>query len=58
MINYEPISTASDMWSVGVVTYVLLTGLSPFLGDSNLETYTNITNLNYTFDEAEFEAVR
>ena len=24
--------------SVGVVTYVLLTGLSPFLGDSNMET--------------------
>ena len=24
--------------SVGVVTYVLLTGLSPFLGDSNIET--------------------
>ena len=46
------------MWSVGVITYVLLTGLSPFLGDTNMETYTNITNLNYTFDETEFEAVR
>jgi len=38
VVNYSPISTGSDMWSVGVVTYVLLTGLSPFLGDSNMET--------------------
>ena len=26
VINFEPIGTESDMWSVGVVTYVLLSG--------------------------------
>ena len=26
VINYEPISLGSDMWSVGVITYVLLSG--------------------------------
>lgn len=35
VINYEPISTKTDMWSMGVLTYVLLSGLSPFLGDDN-----------------------
>jgi len=57
VVNYEPISTLSDMWSVGVVTYVLLSGLSPFLGDSNMQTFTNITTLNFTFEEDEFDPV-
>ena len=35
VVNYEPISLTTDMWSVGVLTYVLLSGLSPFLGDDN-----------------------
>ena len=26
VVNYEPISLGSDMWSVGVITYVLLSG--------------------------------
>lgn len=35
VISYEPISLNTDMWSVGVLTYVLLTGLSPFGGKDN-----------------------
>ena len=35
VINYQPISVRTDMWSVGVLTYVLLSGLSPFLGENN-----------------------
>ena len=44
----------TDMWSVGVMTYVLLSGLSPFLGDNNQETFDNITNNHYVFEEEEF----
>ena len=35
VVNYETISLKTDMWSVGVLTYVLLSGLSPFLGENN-----------------------
>ena len=31
------------MWSVGVIVYILLTGLSPFLGESDHETIANVT---------------
>lgn len=33
IVNYEPIGFASDMWSIGVMAFVILTGLSPFLGN-------------------------
>ena len=39
VVNYEPITLRTDMWSVGVLAYVLLSGLSPFLGDNNQVTY-------------------
>lgn len=57
VISYEPVSASSDMWSVGVVCYVLLSGLSPFMGDSDVETFSNITGLSYDFDDEAFEHI-
>ncbi|XP_029514231.1 death-associated protein kinase 2-like [Oncorhynchus nerka] len=54
VINYEPLSTAVDMWSIGVITYILLSGMSPFQGDKDEETLRNIIALNYKFDDHHF----
>lgn len=45
------------MWSVGVVCYVLLSGLSPFMGDSDVETFANITGIAYDFDDEAFDPI-
>uniref|UniRef100_A0AC35G481 Protein kinase domain-containing protein n=1 Tax=Panagrolaimus sp. PS1159 TaxID=55785 RepID=A0AC35G481_9BILA len=54
VVNYEPLSPATDMWAVGVVTYILLSGGSPFLGRTRDETFCNITSVNYHFSQTYF----
>lgn len=49
VVNYEPLSPGTDMWALGVVTYILLSGGSPFLGRNREETFCNITAVNYHF---------
>lgn len=39
-----------DCWSAGVVTFVLLTGLPPFNGNSKEEVYNSIMNIEPDFD--------
>uniref|UniRef100_A0A7E4ZXS2 ANK_REP_REGION domain-containing protein n=1 Tax=Panagrellus redivivus TaxID=6233 RepID=A0A7E4ZXS2_PANRE len=54
VVNYEPLSPATDMWALGVVTYILLSGVSPFLGRNRDETFCNITSVNYHFSPTYF----
>ncbi|XP_075903367.1 death-associated protein kinase 1 isoform X2 [Nelusetta ayraudi] len=54
VVNYEPLGLEADMWSVGVITYILLSGASPFLGDNKQETLANVSAVDYSFDEEFF----
>ncbi|XP_078113150.1 death-associated protein kinase 3 isoform X2 [Sander vitreus] len=54
IVNYEQLGLEADMWSIGVITYILLSGASPFLGDTKQETLGNISGVNYEFDEELF----
>ncbi|XP_043101185.1 myosin light chain kinase 3 isoform X2 [Puntigrus tetrazona] len=57
VVNYDFVSFPTDMWSVGVITYMLLSGLSPFMGDNDTETMNNILHANWDFDAEAFENV-
>uniref|UniRef100_UPI00398E7F6D myosin light chain kinase, smooth muscle-like n=1 Tax=Pristiophorus japonicus TaxID=55135 RepID=UPI00398E7F6D len=54
VINYDPIGFTTDTWSIGVICYILLSGLSPFQGDNDTETLSNITAVSWEFDEEAF----
>uniref|UniRef100_A0A8C5NPE7 non-specific serine/threonine protein kinase n=1 Tax=Junco hyemalis TaxID=40217 RepID=A0A8C5NPE7_JUNHY len=53
----NPVSLTSDVWSIGVLTYVLLSGVSPFLDESVEETCLNICRLDFSFPDDYFKGV-
>ncbi|XP_069765968.1 myosin light chain kinase 3 isoform X4 [Narcine bancroftii] len=57
VVNYDFVSFPTDMWSLGVIAYMLLSGLSPFLGEDDNETLNNILACKWDLDDAEFENV-
>ncbi|XP_061872734.1 myosin light chain kinase, smooth muscle isoform X1 [Colius striatus] len=57
VVAFEPVSFSTDMWSVGVICYILLSGESPFQGDNDMETMSNITAAQWDFEEETFSEV-
>ncbi|XP_068917949.1 obscurin isoform X4 [Tenebrio molitor] len=50
-VNGEGTGLGQDMWSVGIITYILLSGRSPFRGNDDRETLKNVQAGKWTFDE-------
>ncbi|KAL1110551.1 hypothetical protein AAG570_008079, partial [Ranatra chinensis] len=50
-IKGDGVDTSSDMWSLGVITYLLLTGVSLFRGNNDMETLTKVREGFWEFDE-------
>jgi len=57
VVRYDFISTGSDMWALGVICYILLSGFSPFMGDNDQETYNNISSCTYDYECEEFDVI-
>jgi calcium/calmodulin-dependent protein kinase I len=43
IVNHQKYDSKVDIWSAGIVTYVMLTGKPPFFGSSKAEVYKAIT---------------
>ena len=50
VISKEDITPQADVWSIGVIAYILLSGISPFRGANEVETKSNIQFARYRFE--------
>jgi len=57
IVEREAVGFYTDMWAVGVLSYVLLSGLSPFAGASDIDTLKNVKACDWSFDEEAFKNV-
>ncbi|KAM3173269.1 hypothetical protein ACTXT7_012839 [Hymenolepis weldensis] len=55
--DHNPVGFYTDMWSVGVLAYVLLSGISPFAGADTMETLRNVSRASYDFNDDSFRNV-
>ncbi|KAG5678438.1 hypothetical protein PVAND_008111 [Polypedilum vanderplanki] len=49
VVNGEGVGLGQDMWSIGIITYILLSGHSPFLGANDRETLYNVKKGQWQF---------
>merc|ERR1712157_182106 len=52
MLNFDPVLPASDMWSVAIITYLLLSGVSPFFYEDEAEVLKSVQGVKYAFCDA------
>jgi len=52
-----PHDHAADMWSVGVICYVLLVGYPPFAGDNQAELFRQIRTGEYDFPKDDWDHI-
>eukprot|EP00026_Physarum_polycephalum_P012813 Phypoly_transcript_13147.p1 GENE.Phypoly_transcript_13147~~Phypoly_transcript_13147.p1 ORF type:complete len:350 (+),score=62.81 Phypoly_transcript_13147:63-1052(+) len=57
VLECKPYDMAVDIWSVGVITYILLCGYTPFYANTHQELFQKITNLEYDFPSPEWDEI-
>ncbi|CAN4108539.1 unnamed protein product [Withania somnifera] len=50
-LSRDKITTKTDIWSLGVIVYILLSGYPPFFAPSNRQKQQMILNGQFSFDE-------
>lgn len=57
MVMGQPLNKYTDCWCYGLIMYVFLSGVSPFLDDSIEETTANILKCDFSFPDEYFHNI-
>jgi calcium/calmodulin-dependent protein kinase I len=57
IIRGEPYSGEVDIWSIGVITYIMLAGFPPFDGESDVDVFASILAIRYSFSSPEWDNI-
>ncbi|KAK3768034.1 hypothetical protein RRG08_045854, partial [Elysia crispata] len=57
LLKGERYGTAVDMWAIGIITYILLSGFEPFTCDSPSQLFKKILKGQYDFTSPEWEKI-
>lgn len=57
VLSGEPYDLSVDIWSIGVITYVILVGFPPFWGEDQKALFEAVLNARYDFNEPEWNDV-
>lgn len=53
MLNFDSVTPTSDIWGVGVLTYILLTGISPFFHEEEAKVLQAVVKVEYDDPETD-----
>ncbi|TNV87973.1 hypothetical protein FGO68_gene7890 [Halteria grandinella] len=57
IVNKKPYEYKTDVWSMGIALYTLLTGKLPFLGENVDKTIENIKKREINFDQSSWKSI-
>lgn len=52
MLEFDPVLPSSDMWSVAVITYIMLSGVSPYFYEDEAKVLECVAKVKYEFCDA------
>ena len=57
ILNKQEYDYKCDIWSLGVIIFILLSGDPPFQGENNFETFNRIKKGHFSFDGKEWKKI-
>lgn len=57
ILHGTPYGTKTDLWSIGVITYILLCGFPPFIGNSTKDLFRSIKKGKFSFRGDQWEMI-
>jgi len=57
VLRGQPYDNSVDIWSIGVITYILLCGFPPFYGNTDQQIFEKILKVEYDFPSPDWDQI-